>query len=67
MAGVDVRGQQWAVRVQSERVARMIAWLAANQETVDGIDKGQLNFSFAGSTGLTAEVVSKADLSHVLV
>ena len=61
---VTVQGQGGAVCVQSERVARIIAWLAANEGKINEVERGQLNFSFAGQTGLTVEVVHKADLSH---
>jgi hypothetical protein len=54
---------RWSVN--RARVARIIAYLIANQDRLAEMPKGQLTFSFAGETGLTAEVVEKQDLSQV--
>jgi hypothetical protein len=57
------KGQD-SISVQSERVARMIAFLATQQQRLEAIDKGSLVFDFAGSRGLTYKISHGGDLSN---
>jgi len=43
------------------RIARMIAWLLRNRQSIDRAPKGSVTFHFAGERSLTAELVHKED------
>jgi hypothetical protein len=56
-----VKAGRQEIQITNPRVARMIAWLIKRQSGIQQIDKGRLQFNFAGEASVKGELTEVFD------